>query len=203
MRRPAFLQAHSPIYQTIFMLTLLGVLAMLSLGSIHAWRLFHAPPGIAIDPVVLANRLMEAKDYEAALREYEQAVAVAPDNFEAWSRMGTIQGILGNAPLQLEHYERALKIRPNDPKLLANAGRACMRLKRPAAAISYFRAALRFDPDSADVHLNLGGALARGGDPAGAIPHFERVIELQPENNAARKNLELARNQAAKAARSN
>lgn len=199
MRRPALFEAQSPIYQTIFMLTLLGIATMLGLGAIHAWRIFQAPPGIAIDPIIMGDRLMREKNYEAALREYEKTITVDPGNFEAWSRMGTIQGILRNHPLELEYYERALKVRPTEPMLVANAGRACLKMKRLDEAIAYFRTALRFDPNSVDVHLNLGAALGRSGDPAAAIPHFERVVELEPDNNAAKENLKIARNQAAKA----
>jgi tetratricopeptide (TPR) repeat protein len=198
MKRPQFLETRRPVYQIVFVLSLVLFLGLIGAGVVQAWRLFRSAPTIRINPVILGDKFVEEKKFEEALREYQETVSVDPENFEAWSKIGGIYGRMGDHERQLENYRRALAVRPREPLLLANAGNACFQLKRFDEAAAYYRRAAKLSPNSAEIQNSLGGALAMMGDFAGAIPHFERALELQPDHPSARRNLENARRDAAR-----
>jgi tetratricopeptide (TPR) repeat protein len=72
------------------------------------------------------------------------------------------------------------------------------RQGRTAEAIEAYRAAVRLAPEDADLRYNLGTLLARSGRTKEAIDHLAEAVRLRPDFEPARRNLVLAREEAAR-----
>lgn len=94
----------------------------------------------------------------------------------------------------LEHFRAAIKIDPNYYDAQLNMANLLARWPgRESEAISHFRKAIRIRPQSPGPLSNLGVWYAMRGREAEAIPLFEAALKIAPDDQAARQNLELAR----------
>jgi len=55
------------------------------------------------------------KDYERAVREFEQAAKLAPDWPDVYFNLGSVQAKAGNYSEAVRHYKRYLELAPNAP----------------------------------------------------------------------------------------
>ncbi|MFX1521238.1 MAG: tetratricopeptide repeat protein [Promethearchaeota archaeon] len=69
----------------------------------------------AEDHFVKGNEYFEQGEFEKAIEEYQKAVEIDPNFYQAWNKMGDAYNTLGNAEQALECYERSLEIKPDQP----------------------------------------------------------------------------------------
>jgi len=137
----------------------------------------------------LARIRARAGELEAAVAEFERALALSPRDADALLGLSAVAALRGNRA-QAEHLARvALASNPDFPPALAQlAG-----LRRDAGdlpeAIRLFREALALDEVSPQLHLGLGDCLQRAGQHEEAERAFRRVLELQPDSFEAHYNL--------------
>ena len=126
---------------------------------------------------------------DQALAEFEQALALAPDNAEALLNMGRIQRAKGRVPEAEQFVKRALRVNPNSIAALAQLA----EIKRDAGeldeSIRLFREALAIDDSPPFLYLGLGDSLQRAGRAGEAERAFHAVLELDPDSFEARYNL--------------
>lgn len=133
----------------VFVVSVLG-------GVLALFVFFSCTP----DPLALnnrANRLSEAQDYAQALRDYEIAQALEPD--EALYYFNAASALAEDARLDeaILHLEQVLL--RDDGDLIAeayyNLGSLHVRRAEYEAAVIAYREALRAQPDFADARYNL------------------------------------------------
>ena len=71
----------------------------------------------------LGNLLVAAKEYEAAISSYDQALKIKPELHQAWYNRGYALKNLGRIEEAISSYDQALKIKPDDQD--AWYGKAC------------------------------------------------------------------------------
>ncbi len=134
--------------------------------------------------------MLQAKDkIEDAIREYEVAVRLRPEDPVGNNALGAAL-VEAEHPAQAVGYlQMALKARPDYFEAHYNLGFALAGQNDFAGAVEQFRRALQLQPDDANVEANLGAALAQMGQLPEAKSHFEHALQIDPKQPIAKENL--------------
>ncbi len=119
--------------------------------------------------------------HRAALRNFEEALAVRPGSSIALYHTGLALLALGDHAGAAERFARALEIAPGDDLCRANYGLALLRAGRVEEAGSQLSQVASRSPDDAALLINLGSAqlvLERFDDAAATL---ERAIAIKPD----------------------
>jgi tetratricopeptide (TPR) repeat protein len=126
---------------------------------------------------------------DAAVKCYEQALAIKPDYAEAHSNLGNTLQELGQLDAAVKCYEQALVLKPNYAEAHSNLGLALYDLGQLDAAVKCYEQALAIKPDFAEAHNNLGITLNDLGQLDAAVKSYEQALTIKPEFAEAHSNL--------------
>ena len=147
----------------------------------------------------LAAGYFSRGQFNTALDEVKQALAVKPDMREAINLRGLIYAAMGEPQLADESFKRALTLYPRDPDTLHNYGWLLCQQQRWTAADVQFDLALAQTNYRAPSRTLLakGVCEARAGRMAEAERSLVRAFEFDPASPAVAVNLAevLYRNQ--------
>ncbi len=138
----------------------------------------------------LAAMLQAASKFEEAIREYDSALRLRPDDAAANNAMGAALLSSGQSKNAIAYLAQALKTRPNYFNARYNLGHALAAQEDFAGAAEQFRLASQLQPDDADAEANLGSALAEMGHLSEAMTHFKHALQLNPNHALAKENLQ-------------
>jgi tetratricopeptide (TPR) repeat protein len=100
---------------------------------------------------------------ETAVKHFEQALAIKPDNAEAHSNLGNTLQELGQLEVAVKSFEQALAIKPDFAEAHYNLGITLKELGQLEEAVKSYEQALTIKPDYAEAYSNLGNALKELG----------------------------------------
>ena len=89
---------------------------------------------------------MGRRDYQRALRSFDQIVVIAPDFAEGWNKRATLYYLLGEYGRSLEDIEKTLALEPRHFGALAGRGLVYVELQEDALALKAFEDALVINP---------------------------------------------------------
>jgi serine/threonine protein kinase/Flp pilus assembly protein TadD len=120
-----------------------------------------------------------------AVRHFEDAIQVRPEDFQAPALQATAYEALGESSKAKEGHRRALgvirrhlELAPNDVRALYMGAGALRQLGEDAEAREFARQALSAGSDDPAVYYNLGCFYAIGGEADKAFDCLEKSIEL-------------------------
>ena len=116
--------------------------------------------------------------FDEALRSFEAATALAPDDADAWSSRAGALRELGRLEELLEAARHALSLRGDFPEAAINLGNALLKLDRPEEALDAYRQANAAAPSSAAAHCGRALALRSLGRFPEALAAFEAAEAL-------------------------
>ena len=129
---------------------------------------------------------------DAAIRQYQEAIRLKPDNAEAHNNLGMALVKKGQIEEAISQCQEAIRLKADYSEARNNLGVALVRKRQVDEAISQYQEAIRLKPDNAQAHYNLGIALGRKSRIDEAISQFQEAIRLEPDNAAAHINLGVA-----------
>jgi tetratricopeptide (TPR) repeat protein len=121
-----------------------------------------------------------ATDPDAALRELNRALALAPDLTPARFARALLHQRQGRTQLALVDFQAATKRLPDDAIALDRLGETQLELNQTAAAVPTLQKAAKLAPENVTVLTHLGRALQKSGNAEEARAVFARVRELGP-----------------------
>ncbi len=131
--------------------------------------------------VGLANQY-QAKGMNAkAIRAYERALALAPDDAEASLKLAELLRAQGDDPAADKVLAAALARAKEDATLAAARARLLLDLNRPADALNVLAPAIPKAP-GALLHLLAGEAFAAAGDREQAVAALRQALAAEPDN---------------------
>ncbi len=139
----------------------------------------------------LAANYYSQGNYNYALDELRQALAVDPSYPSAYGMLGLVYMDLNDRPRAEESFQRALRLAPNDSDINNNFGWYLCQTGRHRESIDYFLRALRnplYATPSRPLH-NAGVCSLRAGDARAAEDYFQRAFQVDPGNPVAMFNL--------------
>lgn len=139
----------------------------------------------------LAGGYFARGQYDTALNEVKQVLAIKPDMREALNLRGLIYGALGETHLAEDNFRRTLNLYPQDPDTLHNYGWILCQQKRWSAAQEQFERALAQATYRAPSRtwLAKGVCEARAGRQAAAEQSLQKAFEYDPASPAVAFNL--------------
>ena len=141
---------------------------------------------------LLGNALAAHGRTDAAVAEFQKALAIKPDYAEAHFNLGVAAMGRGQLDEAILHYKRAISANPNYANAHNNLGNALLMIGQLDGAMTHCQTAVRINPQFAEAYYNLGNALfvCRRLDKAKA--QYRHALEIRPDYAEARYNLGLA-----------
>jgi arylsulfatase A-like enzyme/Flp pilus assembly protein TadD len=128
----------------------------------------------------LARELRKKGNVEAAIKLYREAVALAPNDADAWYNLAVALQEAGHAEEGSIAIQESLRRNAQRPEAHNALGIALMNEGNVAAGEAEFRAALSIDPRDARTLNNLGNALRATNRFAEAREAYTQAIGLAP-----------------------
>jgi tetratricopeptide (TPR) repeat protein len=149
----------------------------------------------SIDPDVqysllfkLGNILSADRRYENAISAYDKALAIKPDQHEAWFNRGNALGQIGRTEEAIAAYDKALAIKSDYHEVWNNRGVALDQIGRTEEAIASYDKALAIKPDKHEVWYNRGFALDKIGRTEEAIAAYDKALAIKSDKDEALYN---------------
>lgn len=130
---------------------------------------------------------------EEALDSLDRAVAVQPEDPDAWCARGRVLLEMRAFEDALDCYDRAVALRPDDPRPHDFRGRALRDLGRYEEALAAAEQSVRLQPDDAGGLNSLGNTLRALGRLEEAAEAYRHAIEAEPNPGPMRFNLGICR----------
>ena len=138
----------------------------------------------------LGSMLQARGDLDGAIREYQQAESLRPEDATGNNALGAALVAQGNPARATEFLWKAIQVRTDYFDAHYNLAFALAGQNDFAEAAKEFQTALRLRPNDAGAEANLGVALAQMGRYGDAKAHLERALQIDPEQPVAKENLE-------------
>lgn len=139
-----------------------------------------------------ATHAAAAREFEHAVRLYDQAIAIDPLHAEAYYKRGNALKSLGRLDAAILSYGQAIERRPDYAYAYCNRGVVQQALGLSAEALASYEQAIAVDPADALAHYNRGLVLQDLSRWDQALESYGRAISLNPEYADAQYNRSLA-----------
>jgi len=146
-------------------------------------------PAEANNAVVTGQQRAAEGDFEAALREFERAIAVNPAMTIAYIGAGEMHRQQGNLPDAERNFGRAAQLEPRNFDAQFGHGLVLQLMNRLGESIRAYLRALAIRPGDFETNLNIATAYLQVGEPAQALAYAQRAVAVTPDAGEARVNL--------------
>ena len=140
------------------------------------------------DAIILRGYLRQGVDAEragkreAAQWNYEQALAIQPENPTALKRLGVLAYQRNDFPEAAKFLTAAFRQNPDDQDILLALGFTMLQLREPQWALAYLARANALKPQDFQTAKLFGNALGTMKWRDAAIAQLTRTLELQPND---------------------
>jgi predicted O-linked N-acetylglucosamine transferase (SPINDLY family) len=118
--------------------------------------------------------------WEAAMVDYDRAIALNPKYANAFCNRGAVLERLARWDEALTSYERALTLNSEDFLAYYNRGSVLKQLKRFDDALASYERAIALKVDYAEAYINRGNVLRELRRCEAAVASYGKAIELAP-----------------------
>ena len=122
---------------------------------------------------------LEAK-YEEAIRDFDEAIRLVPDDAHAFNNRGVAYRNMGNFDRAVADYDRAISIKSDFTAAYYNRGLVLADKKQYAKAISDFTTVLQVDAKNAMVLYRRGTAYLNSGDAKNGNADLAEARAISP-----------------------
>ena len=143
---------------------------------------------LSLQKYLIGNVAYFRKDYETALKNYDVAIQLNPNNFEAYNNRGVAYKNLGQYERAIQDYDKAIELNPNYDNAHNNRGNAYRLLKQYEQAIQDYGKAIELNPNNADAWNGRAITYFQLKKYEQALDDFNKVIELAPKFSTAYYN---------------
>jgi serine/threonine protein kinase len=158
----------------------------------------HPPPNnpsivsrlMGATPQMIKGTILENfGKFEAAIASYDQAIALKPNNADAWYKKARLYAEMSNYDEALSGYEKTLELKPDRWDAWRDQGIMLYKLRRYPDAVSSYLKALQFQPHQPMIWLLMSMAIKQTGNNKEAQTTLEQARQLMPERDAERASM--------------
>jgi tetratricopeptide (TPR) repeat protein len=120
-----------------------------------------------------------------AVRAFERAVQLLPQDSQAHYLLGFIYNVLGHENWALAAWRKAVDLAPNAHSLRYDLGYMYVRRGRHDLAAAEFQKVLDHWPEDVETNFMLGLCYKELVEPSRSIPLFEKVLRRNPQHAQA------------------
>ena len=133
------------------------------------------------DQAVAASK---GKDKDNAIKLFNELLASDPQDFVAWTELGSLYFAKEKHSDAIAAYDKALALKPDFMVALMNLGKLHIADKEFAKAALVLEKAIAADPTSPDAHHYLGEAYLQNKQGSKAVGALNEAIRLAPVEKA-------------------
>ena len=148
---------------------------------VHALEL---QPSLTDAHLLLGVGYFDRKDYRRAIDEYDQYLAVVPDNPRGWSNRAVAYLRSGNLAAARADIDRALELRPHDPELLENRVVVARESEDFETVITDCTWLIEHYPPRTAWLMDRGKALGAESRYEESLADFQQVVKSNPTADA-------------------
>jgi tetratricopeptide (TPR) repeat protein len=137
----------------------------------------------------LGNALAAAGRADAALPQYEKALALDPDSVEVLFNLANTLAALQRFDAATAAYEKVIALRPDYAEAHYNFGNILYQSGRTGEAMTRFETAVALQPNSAEARNNLGVVLNDLKRYDEAAAQFKKALAIAPHYPDAHSNI--------------
>jgi tetratricopeptide (TPR) repeat protein len=126
------------------------------------------------------NSKYNLKDYQGAIADYNQSIALKPAFADAYYGRGSSKHLLEDYEGAIADYNQSIALKPAFADAYYGRGNSKNNLGDYQGAISDYDQAITLKPAFADAYLSRGIAKNNLGDYQGAIADYNQFIALKP-----------------------
>jgi tetratricopeptide (TPR) repeat protein len=130
-------------------------------------------------------------DLEAARKDFEKLLQLAPDNLIGLMNLGAVEYRLKLYAAAEKHLKRVVRLQPETAAAWLTLGVLYCDQDKLDAALAALSQAVLLDPKNPRAHNYLGVTVGRKGWYSGAESELQRALELEPDFADAHFNLAL------------
>lgn len=146
-------------------------------------RMSAIDPGSPLVHEVSGEMMEDMKNYQGALVEYKQAVAMAPHQAGTHYRLGNLDWKLSQWDDALQEFQAELKNDPDNCHAWAQIGNILIvQQSQPASGLDDVDKALKLCPGLAQAHVDRGNALVKLGRDREALAELEIAQRQSPDD---------------------
>jgi tetratricopeptide (TPR) repeat protein len=149
------------------------------------------------------NRLERQKKDSAALKCYNKALAIDPNNVVALSNKGAVLANMGDHLNAFKSFNRALELKPNDRNASINKkmlidhivennlaeGHYFSGKENFSKAKKYYDNVLEVDPNNIEALNGKAMSLLNSNNPKPALPYLNKALKLDNQNPVLHANI--------------
>jgi Flp pilus assembly protein TadD/predicted amidohydrolase len=124
--------------------------------------------------------LGELGKYEEAIKCYDKAIEIKPNDEEAWYNKGVALGKLGKHEEAIRCFDRAIEIKPSYEEAWYGKGVRLGELGKYEEAIKCYDRAIEIRPNYEEAWYNKGWNVTKLGKYEEAIKCYDKAIEIKP-----------------------
>jgi tetratricopeptide (TPR) repeat protein len=141
------------------------------------------PQGPKADDFFLqAEQKSKNSDYQGAIKDYDQAIALNPQYAEAYASRGDARGSLSDYQGAQEDVDRAIALNPKLPEVYMTRGNIRVGLSDFQGALKDTNQAIALNPKSADAYTTRANVRGSLSDFQGALKDANQAIALNPKS---------------------
>jgi tetratricopeptide (TPR) repeat protein len=129
-------------------------------------------------------RFFELGRFSDAVEYYDKAIAINPNNADAWLNRGYSLARLDRHAEAIAAFDRAIAINPNDANAWVNRGNSLCDNKLYTEALVSYDKAIGIKPDLLEALINRSKTLTELGRHAEANAAHDRVVAIDPDYEA-------------------
>ncbi|MBR2518182.1 MAG: tetratricopeptide repeat protein [Selenomonadaceae bacterium] len=134
------------------------------------------------------NKLYYAKNYNGAMKLYDEAIQINPNYFGAYNNRGNVYDDLRQYERAIQDYDKAIELNPNYVLAYNNRGSVYDNLNQYDRAIQDYDEAIRLNPNFDKAYYNRGNAYLHKQQYEQAFQNFDKAIQINPNYALAYNN---------------
>ena len=129
-----------------------------------------------------AKQAQTAGEIPIAIKFYEIATSLQPDDIESLLALGELRGAVGDLDGALATFARVTVLDPDNARANYFTGRLLELRGDEVQAAVFYEAAIKTSPELVEPRMLLANGLMRRGDYLGAADHYAIVAQQLPRN---------------------
>ena len=150
-------------------------------------------PGSRVAHGSLGRAYQDRGQLVEAVREYEKALQIFPDDFKAHYNLGVIYDQQNRLKAAVQQYRKSIAINSAFADAHFNLANIYQRQGLPGKAIVQYQKVIELDPADLEARNNLGVAYAMEGELEKAMLEWEKLLKIDPGNHSASDNIKKAK----------
>ena len=163
---------------------MLKYLAIFILCSVSA-NTALSDPSSAEEHYKSATAYHDLGEFERAISEYRQAIALNPNSPVIYNRLGVAYSELKQYDAALDAYQKALALSPMTTELHYNVGLVYLKQGDLRRALEAFKRAITLDTKWEDTYTALGEVYLKQGNLSQAAHAYKQATRLNPSGNSS------------------